>query len=123
MHAFVLTLLTFLSAGAAPELPAEQSAAAVKAYHALSNTDYQEHKLSPMALPKARYAEVDVSAHIRSASFGHKTALLVAADQKDFPVTYYVRYGRSTNTKEQLFGPFKAAALPAAPQASPDAGQ
>jgi hypothetical protein len=69
--------------------------------------DYQ--KLPPAAVeakkvetPPPDANKIDVSAKVRSASFGHKTWLVVSPDGTQF----WVEYGRSTNRPGALFGPF-----------------
>lgn len=58
-------------------------------------------------LPKdASVARIDVSEHIRSASFGHRTTLLVRVEG-GAPKEFWVEYERSTNHASRLFGPFK----------------
>jgi hypothetical protein len=67
------------------------------------------------AKPPKDARKLDVSAKIRSASFGHKTWLIIAADGKQF----WVEYGRSTNTKAGLFGPFTVEETTATPPPPP----
>jgi hypothetical protein len=84
-------------------LIAQLSAAPAPVQHA-------HQKLTPAELeakkttkkPPKDAQRIDVSAKIRSASFGHKTWLWVAKDGKEF----WVEYGRSTNTKAATYGPF-----------------
>jgi hypothetical protein len=65
--------------------------------------------------PPKSAQRIDVSARIRSASFGHKTWLWVSEDGKEF----WVEYGRSTNTPAALFGPFSVDSPAAKPIESP----
>jgi hypothetical protein len=59
------------------------------------------------ALPaETKVERVDASARIRSASFGHKTTLLVELPQGGTPKQYWVEYGKSTNHAAALYGPF-----------------
>ena len=84
-------------------LVAQLSAAPVpvqKAYQKLTAQEINA-KMTTAELPKdAR--RIDVSARIRSVSFGHKTWLIVAADGKQF----WVENGPSTNVPGGLYGPF-----------------
>ena len=70
-----------------------------KAYHALTSTEIESHVTK---LPPKDAKKIDVSPRIRSASFGHRTWLIVSPDGKEF----WVEYGPSTNTPAGLFGPF-----------------
>jgi hypothetical protein len=84
-------------------LTQEQKQVVVAAYRALAADDLEAKKIDalPEGVPMTR---IDVSEKIRSASFGHKTMLLVPPDAK----TFYVEYGKSTNRPGALFGPFDA---------------
>ena len=87
------------------QLPTERKEAVVAAYHALTPPDVEAKKID--ALPSGvSFERIDVSAKIRSASFGHTTTLLVPADGKQF----FVEYGRSTNRPASLYGPFPVGA-------------
>jgi len=72
------------------------------AFKALKPEELSARKID--ALPQVDLRRIDASAKVRSASFGHKTTLLVpsAAGKREF----YVEYGKSTNRPAQLFGPF-----------------
>ncbi len=71
----------------------------IAAYHSLTS---QEIEAKPAVAPPDadKLARIDVSAPVRSASFGHKTTLLVAGTD------FYVEYGPSTNRPKRLYGPF-----------------
>jgi hypothetical protein len=71
-----------------------------RAYQKLTSQQIEAKRTT--AKPPQDARRIDVSAKIRSASFGHKTWLYIAPDGKQF----WVEYGRSTNTKAGLFGPF-----------------
>ena len=70
-----------------------------KAYQKLSSAELESHKTK---LPPKDAKKIDVSSKIRSASFGHKTWLIVSPDGKEF----WVEYGASTNKPGGLYGPF-----------------
>jgi hypothetical protein len=90
------------------QLTAAQISAAKATYHKLPDVTQHEASVKP---PKDAQ-RIDVSARIRSASFGHRTWLLVAPDGKQL----WVEYGPSTNTKGGLYGPFPVdAPAPAKP--------
>jgi hypothetical protein len=75
---------------------------AVKDHYLALGSEAIEAK--PAAAPAAAKVErVDASQHIRSASFGHKTTLLIDKAQ---PTQYWVEYGKSTNTPAATYGPF-----------------
>ncbi len=97
----ILVLLAQL--GAAP-VPVQ------KAYQKLTSAEIAAKKVKKDKPPKDAQ-RIDVSARIRSASFGHKTWLLVAPDGTQF----WVEYGRSTNRPGGTFGPFSVAPVAAAP--------
>jgi hypothetical protein len=86
-----------------------------RAYGKLTSQEIEAKRTTAQPPKDAR--KLDVSAKIRSASFGHKTWLIIAAGGKQF----WVEYGRSTNTKAGLFGPFSVdeANAPAKPIESP----
>jgi hypothetical protein len=92
-HAIVLIL----------QLTTVQLDAAQAAYHKLPAKEITAHKATTAPPSDAR--RIDVSERIRSASFGHKTWLLVGPDGKQF----WVEYGRSTNTPAAMYGPFPIA--------------
>ena len=99
-------------------LIAQLAAAPAPVQHAYQKLTAQELEAKKTtAKPPKDAHKIDVSAKIRSASFGHKTWLWVSKDGKEF----WVEYGRSTNTKAALYGPFPvesaAASGPATPQA------
>jgi hypothetical protein len=81
------------------QLTAAQVDAAKATYKNLPPAEVEAKKIDA---PPADAKRVDVSAKIRSASFGHKTWLLIAPDG----TRYWVEYGRSTNAPGALFGPF-----------------
>jgi hypothetical protein len=88
----IVVLIAQLSAAPAP---------VQRAYQKLSSQEIEAHKTKKQ--PPKNATKIDVSAKIRSASFGHQTWLVVAHDGKEF----WVEYGASTNTPPGLFGPFK----------------
>lgn len=75
-------------------------AAVQRAYQKLTATEL-EAKKTTARLPKDAH-KIDVSERIRSASFGHRTWLIIAPDGKEF----WVEYGRSTNRPGGTYGPF-----------------
>ena len=85
------------------QLSAAQLDQAKAAYHRLSSTEITTHKAA--GAPPRDAQRIDVSERIRSASFGHQTWIVVAADGK----TFWVEYGRSTNAPGGLYGPFAVA--------------
>mgnify|MGYP001550886269 CR=1 FL=1 len=87
----LIVLIAQLSAAPAP---------VQHAYQKLAPAELQAKKTT--AKPPKDAQKIDVSARIRSASFGHKTWLWVAKDGKEF----WVEYGRSTNRPAALYGPF-----------------
>ncbi|HXU70914.1 MAG TPA: hypothetical protein VN947_16385 [Polyangia bacterium] len=70
-----------------------------KAYQKLTSAEVEAKKLVE---PPKDATKIDVSSKIRSASFGHKTWLIVAPGGKEF----WIEYGPSTNKPGALFGPF-----------------
>jgi hypothetical protein len=83
------------------ELSKSETEAVLASYHALKSPDPQDKKIEKLPAHE-KLARIDVSMRIRSASFGHKTWLLVPPGAKKF----YVEYGKSTNTPPGFFGPF-----------------
>ena len=83
------------------------------AYQKLSAQELQAKKTTKQPPKDAR--RIDVSAKIRSASFGHKTWLWVEPDGKQF----WVEYGRSTNTPAAMYGPFSVDAASKPPAGPP----
>lgn len=84
-----------------PTLTPQEREQAIKAYHALAPAVMRASKID--ALPSGlAVTRVDVSARMRSASFGHTTTLLVPSGARSF----YVELGRSTNAPSSLYGPF-----------------
>lgn len=95
------------------ELTKAQQDAVIAAYHALKAPEPENKKIEK--LPEhLELARIDVSPRIRSASFGHKTWLLVPKKAQK----YFIEYGRSTNTAAALFGPFDVKTTPATPPAT-----
>ncbi len=88
------------------QLTAAQLDAAQAAYHRLSGIEIEKHKASEPPPKDAQRS--DVSERIRSASFGHRTWLLVAPDGARF----WVQYGPSTNRPGGTYGPFAVATTP-----------
>ena len=87
----IVVLIAQLSAAPAP---------VQRAYQKLTSQEIEAKKTT--AEPPKDARRIDVSARIRSVSFGHKTWLVVAADGKQF----WVEYGPSTNRPGGLVGPF-----------------
>jgi hypothetical protein len=84
-----------------PELSKEKERAVIAAYHALKAPEPESKKIEK--LPEhEEFTRIDVSERVRSASFGHRTWLLVPPHARHF----YVEFGKSTNTPAGLFGPF-----------------
>ena len=100
----IVVLIAQLSAAPAP---------VQKAYQKLTSQQIEAKRTTDQPPKDAR--KIDISAKIRSASFGHKTWLIVAPDGKQF----WVEYGRSTNTKAGTFGPFSVEEAAAKPIDSP----
>jgi hypothetical protein len=96
-----LLVFALLSFGA-PALA--DDAAVVAAYHRLTSQEVEARPATPP--PADALPRIDVSAKVRSASFGHTTMLLVEGDH------YFVEYGRSTNRPKRLYGPFPAGTRP-----------
>ncbi len=69
------------------------------AYKKLTAAEIDGHKIQQ---PPKDATKVDISSKVRSASFGHKTWLIIAPDGKQF----WVEYGPSTNKPGGLYGPF-----------------
>jgi hypothetical protein len=111
MRAIIAAVFLFTVAGVACAAPhkatvsAEQSKAAVTAYHELKPNELETKKVETLPAGVQVVERIDVSDKIRSASFGHTTTLLVVAGGKEF----YVEYGKSTNKPAALFGPFPVA--------------
>ncbi len=98
----IVVLIAQLSAAPAP---------VQQAYQKLTAQELQAKKTKKKP-PKDAH-RIDVSAKIRSASFGHQTWLWVVPDGKEF----WVEYGRSTNTPAAMYGPF---AVGEAAKSAPD---
>ncbi|HEY2744233.1 MAG TPA: hypothetical protein VGL86_06410 [Polyangia bacterium] len=69
------------------------------AYKKLTSAEIDSHPVKP---PPKDAKKIDVSARIRSASFGHKTWILIAPDGKEF----WIENGPSTNKPGGTYGPF-----------------
>ena len=69
------------------------------AYKKLTSAQIDAKKIEE---PPKDAKKIDISSRIRSASFGHKTWLIIAPDGKQF----WVEYGASTNKPGALYGPF-----------------
>jgi hypothetical protein len=104
--AFGLIMAMSIAQGAAPAPKAHE--AIVAAYHALTSTEIEAHKVK--APPTEEMENIDVSEQVRSASFGHTTTLWVPKHQAHEGAVFYVHYGRSTNAPAATFGPFKVKA-------------
>lgn len=101
----VLLLTSFACAKATtPTISPQDRTRAIAAYHALPATALRAKKIEKLPAGIA-VTRIDVSSHIRSASFGHTTTLLVA----EGGTLFYVENGRSTNRPSELFGPFPIA--------------
>ncbi len=86
------------------QLATAQVDAVKAAYRKLSSTEIETHAATTP--PPKDAQRIDVSERIRSASFGHRTWLLVAPDGARF----WVEYGPSTNRPGGTYGPFTVAA-------------
>jgi soluble cytochrome b562 len=86
------------------QLTAAQLDAAKASYHQMAATDVEAHKAADK--PPKNAHKVDVSPRMKSASFGHKTWLVITADGAQF----WVEYGKSTNAPAALYGPFAVTA-------------
>ena len=75
-----------------------------KAYQALSQAEIAKQKVD--ALPQATFKRIDVSPRMRSASFGHKTWVLVPPQRAQGGGEFYLEFGKSTNHPASYFGPF-----------------
>ncbi len=93
----VLVVLALLSA--APK-PNSLKADAIAAFHALTPSAIEA---KAGAVPAGTWQRIDVSEKNRSASFGHSTMLVVTSGAS----TFFIEYGRSTNSPAQTFGPFE----------------
>ena len=100
----IVVLIAQLSAAPAP---------VQKAYQKLTSQELDAKKTTEK--PPADARRIDVSARIRSASFGHRTWLYVAADGKQF----WVEYGPSTNRPGGLYGPFPVEPAASGPPSTP----
>jgi hypothetical protein len=96
---FKATLLAASLLAAA--LNPDQISAVKDHYLTLGSEAIEAKPATPPASSKVE--RVDASQRIRSASFGHKTTLLVDKSQ---PAQYWVEYGKSTNTPAATYGPF-----------------
>jgi hypothetical protein len=79
---------------------------AVKDHYLTLGSEAIEAKPAAAPPESAKVERVDASQRIRSASFGHKTTLLIDKSQ---PAQYWVEYGKSTNTPAATYGPFTVA--------------
>jgi hypothetical protein len=102
----LLVSLVLAAAQAAPGLTPAQAAAVKEHYRTLGSTAIEQKPAS--GIPgDVSVARIDASPHIRSASFGHSTTLVVALPAPgEWPKQYWVEYGRSTNHAAALYGPF-----------------
>jgi len=107
MAAMVISLMgAMLSAPAAPDLSEAQIAAVKEHYLALGSQAVEARPAQPIPA-EVKVARVDASDRIRSASFGHKTTLVIALPASgQEPKQYWVEYGKSTNRPAALYGPF-----------------
>jgi hypothetical protein len=94
------------------QLAGPQMNAVQAAYHKLTPAQIEAKKVTSDKPPKDAH-RIDVSARMRSTSFGHKTWLLVAPDGAQF----WVEYGRSTNRPGGTYGPFSVATAQTGPRA------
>ena len=103
-----VSVIAALLAGALAALPPGQEAAVRAAYEKLGSARVESRPAR--ALPKGmKFHRIDVSEPIRSASFGHKTTLIVPVageSGRSVPNQFWVEYGASTNAPARLFGPF-----------------
>ncbi len=84
-----------------------------RAYRKLTSQEIESHKAKHK--PPKDATRIDISEKIRSASFGHKTWLIVDKDGDEF----WVENGRSTNRPGGLYGPFTVEEKEAAPAPEP----
>jgi hypothetical protein len=96
MRLFLIVVALLSAAPKASEL----KASALTAFHALT-TEAIEAKAGA-SVPAGPWQRIDVSEKIRSASFGHSTTLVVSGKSS----TFFIEYGRSTNSPAKTFGPF-----------------
>ena len=83
------------------------------AYKKLTSAEIDSH---PVKQPPKDAKKIDISSRIRSASFGHRTWLIIAPDGKEF----WIENGPSTNKAGGLYGPFPVdAAATTPPSGSP----
>jgi hypothetical protein len=102
----LIGLALFSAAAAAQELSPAQVSAVKNHYSTLGSTAVEAKPVDALP-PDAKVTRVDISPHIRSASFGHKTTLLIAVPpQGETAKQYWVEYGKSTNHPAALYGPF-----------------
>ncbi len=98
---------------ASPEfqLNAKKEHAFVDAYHSLTLQQIENQRIA--TLPKdARFLRIDVTDRMQPASFRHTSTILVPygptsqVNNPDEATSFYVAFGRSTNSQPGLFGPF-----------------
>ena len=84
------------------QLTTAQVDAVKTAYKELGDT-VEQHVAKDQ--PPKDAEKIDISPRLRSASFGHKTWLVVTPDAQKF----WVEYGKSTNKPGGMYGPFPVA--------------
>ena len=112
-----LPIIVFVAQlGGAPKSPPQTAGPVQNAYRRLSAAEIEAKKVTAATRPPKDAHRIDLSERIRSASFGHRTWLLVAPNGKDF----WVEYGASTNRPGGTYGPFpvQPATSPAPPPAT-----
>jgi hypothetical protein len=98
MTSMILSLLV------AAVTPAQVSA--VKEHYLTLGSTAIEAKPVTTLPAETKVERVDASHQMRSASFGHKTTLVIELPQSGAPTRYWVEYGKSTNHPAALYGPF-----------------
>jgi hypothetical protein len=95
-----------LLAALAQDLTPAQVDTVKAAYKKMDKAAVEAKPSSPLP-PSAQVKRVDVSERIRSASFGHKTFLIIPMPPEgESPRRFWVEYGKSTNHPGALYGPF-----------------
>jgi hypothetical protein len=110
LEATSMTSLVAAALLSAALTPAQVSA--VKDHYLTLGSTAIEAKPAAALPADAKVERVDVSPRMRSASFGHKTTLIIESPQAGSPTQYWVEYGKSTNHPAALYGPFTVQPAP-----------
>ena len=127
---YLISALIFTACGTAPTIAIDSASDTTSAAQSaktkltkkridLLTTAYQDlidptitgQRIAALAAD-ATFVEIDVSNPLRSASYGHTTAMLIPSGVTGRPsdpnlaTSFYVRYGASTNRPGGVFGPF-----------------